>query len=67
MADIPKVAIALPSLDEQREIVDGLEKLNHKVSSFKSAVELTIETLAMRRTALIADAVTGKIDVRGKN
>lgn len=61
---ITSILIALPPQDEQIEIVDFLKtsrlKFDHLIRNAEQAISLFQE----RRTALIAAAVTGKIDVR---
>ncbi|MDC0833713.1 restriction endonuclease subunit S [Geitlerinema sp. CS-897] len=54
----------LPSLDEQIEIVNYINQAVRQLDDFKKKVEIAIETLKEYRTALITNAVTGKIDVR---
>jgi type I restriction enzyme S subunit len=55
---------ALPPLDEQSEIVDFVEAKLGKFDVLKEEAEAGILLLKERRSALIAAAVTGKIDVR---
>ncbi len=57
--------LPLPPLDEQSAIVDFLELETAKLDSLGLASERAIELLKERRSALIAAAVTGQIDVRG--
>jgi len=56
--------IPLPSLQEQREIVDFLEFKSSRIGALISKTERSIELLHEHRTALITAAVTGKIDLR---
>lgn len=53
----------LPPINEQREIVAHIVKETAKLDALHSATERTILLLRERRAALIAAAVTGKIDV----
>jgi type I restriction enzyme S subunit len=56
--------LAIPKPNEQREIVEHINKetalLNTTISKIEKEITLTEEY----RTALIAEAVTGKVDVR---
>ena len=56
--------IAIPSYDEQVDIVKELNRVAGKYDDLISKTEVTIELMQERRTALISAAVTGKIDVR---
>jgi type I restriction enzyme S subunit len=67
MSDLNKFEMLVPSLGEQIAIAEYLnesERSNRLL--VKNANEL-INTLLERRNALINAAVTGKLDVRGKN
>jgi type I restriction enzyme, S subunit len=57
--------IALPSLDEQAEIVAFLDATVRGIDTLTDEAERAIALLKERRAALISAAVTGKIDVRG--
>lgn len=57
--------IALPPLEEQKEIVEFIASQNAMFDSVKAEAESAIALLRERRAALISAAVTGKIDVRG--
>lgn len=54
---------AAPPLDEQHAIVSFINDAVAKLDAMRSATERTITLLKERRTALIAAAVTGQIDV----
>jgi len=62
--DIRNFSIALPSYEEQDEIVSELNRVLGKYDRLVFKAETTIELMSERRTALISAAVTGKIDVR---
>lgn len=63
--DIVKaMRFALPSVDEQIEIVEILESKLDEFAVLMQQAESTITLLQERRSALISAAVTGKIDVR---
>ena len=62
--DIRNFVVALPSYDEQIEIVTKLTRILGKYDALIPKAEATIRLLVERRVALISAAVTGKIDVR---
>lgn len=62
--ELSSILILYPSQDEQLEIVETIEKRCEKVDDVISKVKNTISFLQELRTRLIADVVTGKIDVR---
>ncbi len=57
--------IVLPPFSEQLEISEFIARENNRVDALKSEAERGIALLKERRSALIAAAVTGQIDVRG--
>jgi type I restriction enzyme S subunit len=64
LGDFKATRFVLPPLDEQYEIVKGV---NSKCESFDALIEKAqfwVGLIQERRTALISAAVTGKIDVR---
>ena len=56
--------IIVPSLNDQNEIVEFLDKELNEISAIKKSVEQTINKLKEYRSTLITQVVTGKIDVR---
>lgn len=56
--------LPVPPRDEQIEIASFLDAETAKLDALKDASELVIALLKERRSALIAAAVTGQIDVR---
>lgn len=62
---VKAIGFACPPLCEQSEIVAFLHEKFTRFENLKNAAELNVELLLERRSALIAAAVTGKIDVRG--
>lgn len=62
---IAKIKIPIPPVHEQLRIADCLDAETSKLDILKAEAERAIELLKERRSALIAAAVTGKIDVRG--
>ena len=64
IADLRKVKVALPKIEEQLRITEYLRVRVAKMGKVIESSEATIDLLQERRTALISAAVTGKIDVR---
>ncbi|NLY42252.1 MAG: restriction endonuclease subunit S [Desulfovibrionales bacterium] len=64
MGVISNIRIALPPIDEQRDICKYLELHLKKIGCQRSKINSVIERLHEYRAALITNAVTGKIDVR---
>ena len=62
---VANIAIILPPLDQQREVMGVLTKVTSEIDDSIGACENATNLLQERRTALISAAVTGKIDVRG--
>lgn len=56
--------IAIPSLEEQQEIVTYIENHDETIQRMQEKLVIEIESLKEYQTALISAAVTGKIDVR---
>ena len=59
------IPVARPPANEQRLIVAFLDSAANEIDSMLAKIDNAIERLQEYRTALIAAAVTGKIDVRG--
>jgi type I restriction enzyme, S subunit len=57
--------IPVPPVHEQRDLVEFLDERCRKIELLITKATEMIETLREYRSALITDAVTGKIDVRG--
>ena len=57
--------VGLPPLNEQYDIVEYINKINHKLDQQILKTIDAISRLIEYRSALITNAVTGKIDVRG--
>ena len=62
--DIGWMPILRPPLDEQRNIVKALGAFAGNVTRAQRCLRLDLEALREYRTRLIADVVTGKLDVR---
>ena len=58
------IHLALPPHSEQRDILAGLEEELSAVHTANARLEREIELLREYRTRLVADVVTGKLDVR---
>lgn len=56
--------VPLPPLEEQRKIVSYVEGETNELRTVASRLEREIELLREYRTRLVADVVTGKLDVR---
>ncbi len=61
---IRELIIIVPSKTEQQELIRWLDKEMKKIDHLVDLVSRHIELLQEYRTALISEAVTGKIDVR---
>ncbi|MGY6268816.1 restriction endonuclease subunit S [Achromobacter denitrificans] len=64
LENVRELIVAHPSLEEQGTILSFLEATMTKYASLSRAAEAGVSLLRERRNALIAAAVTGKIDVR---
>ena len=53
----------VPPLDEQQQIVEHISAETAKIDRLRAATEHSITLLKERRSALIAAAVTGQIDI----
>ena len=56
--------IPLPSIEEQKSILDFIKKETSKIETLIAKYQKQIDLMQEYRTALISQAVTGKIDVR---
>ncbi len=62
---VRSTAVLAPPIEEQRTIVDYLDRVTEKIDQIVVKVEEAIARLQEYRAALVTAAVTGKIDVRG--
>ena len=62
--DTREIKIGLPSLKEQSTIVEYASKQTHEISSAIHAQHQQVDLIQEYRTRLIADVVTGQLDVR---
>ncbi|WP_255029235.1 restriction endonuclease subunit S [Rhodococcus sp. GA1] len=61
---LAQMRVALPPIDEQRQIAAYLDEQTAKIDTLIAEAERFIELSKERRSALITAAVTGQIDVR---
>ncbi|WP_300024351.1 restriction endonuclease subunit S [uncultured Maribacter sp.] len=64
VADMKKAEIPLPPLEEQENITNFIQRELNTLNKTISTIEKEITLVEEYKTALIAEAVTGKIDVR---
>jgi type I restriction enzyme S subunit len=62
---IGAMGMPFPSLKEQQRIVERVESETTSFTTTVTRLEREIELLREYRTRLVADVVTGKLDVRG--
>jgi type I restriction enzyme S subunit len=60
------IRVLIPPLAEQEKILEKIEKETEKIDELISEIQEGIDRLKEYRTALITNAVTGQIDVRGE-
>jgi type I restriction enzyme, S subunit len=65
LKEIKDFYIFLPPLEEQQQIVNTLESQLSELRALSAQANYQIELIREYRTRLIADVVTGKVDVRG--
>jgi type I restriction enzyme S subunit len=63
-SNIMELPLVLPPEQEQEAILDFIHAESEKLDDLKATAVRTVDLLKERRSALIAAAVTGKIDVR---
>lgn len=61
--DVASLRIPVPPLDEQRAIVEHIARETAQLDAVRAATERTIALLKERRSALMAAAVNGQLDV----
>lgn len=62
--DIKRMIIAVPSLDEQREILAKVHEINSPIDKQISRFKIIIAEFEELKKVIVSNAVTGKIDVR---
>ncbi|MFT3688879.1 restriction endonuclease subunit S [Paenirhodobacter sp.] len=65
IGNLNSMEVPVPAREEQREIIDYLQKVTAQLDTLTETAASAITLLQERRSALISAAVTGKIDVRG--
>lgn len=63
--DLKTIYISVPPFQEQVEIINYIETESQRINTTISKIEKELALTEEYKTALIAEAVTGKIDVRG--
>lgn len=64
IGNLNNMDIVLPTIEEQRDIVDYLKDITNEYNSLINKIGIQIKKLKECRQSLIYEAVTGKIDVR---
>jgi type I restriction enzyme S subunit len=62
--DLFQIVVAVPPVDEQAEIVRAIETGSQQLNDVISTAKREMSFVQEYRTRLIADVVTGKLDVR---
>lgn len=65
LADVANTPIVLPPDDEQLQIVDILDNKCKYIDESIMEIKTQLEDLKAYKTAIISEAVTGQVDVRG--
>ncbi len=63
-AQISKYSIAVPPIDEQKEIAEFLDEKTGKIEELIGELEAQLKDLEDYKRSVITEAVTGKVDVR---
>lgn len=66
MDDIPRIELIIPPIEQQKDIIEYLEKEIGKIETIIIRSKENIELLEEYKTSLIHHVVTGRIDVRGE-
>ncbi len=64
---VANLHMIMPPMSEQEEIANFLDAETRKIDQLMDRNSLMLQVLEERKLALVAAAVTGKIDVRGQN
>ena len=62
---VKNIDVALPPLDEQKQILSFIEEESVRMNATVQRAQREIDLIREYRTRLIADVVTGKLDVWG--
>ena len=65
MAAMERLFIVLPEIQEQHSLLERIEEEIKPITESVSRIEHEIDLIREYRTRLVADVVTGKLDVRG--
>ncbi len=60
---LKQVTLPMPSLGEQKRIVDALRTANSRTDGLTAAIRRQLDLLAEKRQALITEAVTGELEI----
>ncbi len=63
--DLKDFKVLVPPLDEQEDVVQGVKQRTSSIDEAAKHAQQEIEIIREYRMCLIADVVTGKVDVRG--
>ncbi|WP_251922132.1 restriction endonuclease subunit S [Salinibacter ruber] len=64
MSDIGKIPFLVPPLEEQKRIVDHIDERTSEIDDAIDQAERQIELMEQYRTSLVAEVVTGQVNVR---
>ena len=64
-ADIKKLPLCIPPIQEQQDIIKGCNKATNTIDNQVALINKEISLITEYRTSLISAVVTGKVDVRG--
>jgi len=64
--EVKELVFPKPEIEEQQEIIDWLSPRLREIDESKEKIQEGIDRLEEYRSALITEAVTGQIDVRGE-
>lgn len=62
--DLGAIPICIPSIEEQKDILNEIVVIDRRVDKLIKAVQEGLDLIMEYRTKIIADVVTGQIDVR---
>jgi type I restriction enzyme S subunit len=62
---LANLAVPLPPIPEQQSIVEYLAMATSQIDAVRVMTEQTVGLLIERRSALIAEAITGRLAVQG--
>lgn len=63
MGDIKKIPVPVMAKSQQKDIIDKLNSLTHQNNKSKEKIHRTIELLEEYKSSLIANAVTGRMEI----